>query len=95
MALVIGIIVVAAGAVLVWGVDRTVSGVETSTIGVILMAVGGMGVLASLLLSAKRTTPDSETDERRDSLSPVSEEARPGEETSPFGRGWPRQPPSP
>lgn len=61
MVIVLGILLVAAGAVLFWGVDRTVSGVEVSTIGVIVMAVGGIGVLASLLLSARATSDGEKT----------------------------------
>jgi hypothetical protein len=53
MAIAIGILLLALGAVLIWGVDQTVSGVDVSTIGVILMAVGGVGIFASLLVSAR------------------------------------------
>jgi hypothetical protein len=84
MAIVFGILLVVAGAVLVWGVDRTVGGVETSTVGVVLIAVGGIGTIASVLLAA-RAAPRRGAGERRDSLSPVEVEARQDEETSPFG----------
>jgi hypothetical protein len=56
MVVVFGILLVAAGAVLFWAGDRTVGGGEASTIGVIVMARGGIGVLASLLLSARATS---------------------------------------
>ncbi len=46
------IVLIAAGAVLVWGVDRTVSGVDLNTTGLILMVVGAVGFLVSLLLSS-------------------------------------------
>jgi hypothetical protein len=86
MAIVFGILLVAAGAVLVWGVDRTVSGVETSTVGVVLIAVGGIGTIASVLLSARAAPGRGAGEGRgRDSLSPVEVEARQDEETSPFG----------
>lgn len=39
----------AAGVVLRWTVNATVQGVELQTIGVILMAVGAVGLLFSLL----------------------------------------------
>lgn len=90
MVIVFGILLVAAGAVLFWGVDRTLSGVEVSTIGVILMAVGGIGVLASLLLSARATSGRG-----GDSLSPLGVEAGQEEETRRFRRHPPQQPPSP
>jgi hypothetical protein len=38
----------AAGAVLIWGVDATVSGLEIQTIGVILLVVGIIGFVVSL-----------------------------------------------
>jgi hypothetical protein len=85
MVIVFGILLVAAGAVLFWGVDRTVSGVEVSTIGVIVMAVGGIGVLASLLLSARATSGRG-----GDSLSPLGVEAGPEEKTRPFRRQPPQ-----
>jgi hypothetical protein len=85
MIIVLGILLVAAGAVLFWGVDRTVSGVEVSTIGVIVMAVGGIGVLASLLLSARATSGRG-----GDSLSPLGVEAGQEEETRPFRRHPPQ-----
>lgn len=45
----ISLILVAVGAILVWAVDVTVSGLELTTIGWILLAVGATGVLLSLL----------------------------------------------
>jgi hypothetical protein len=93
--IIFGILLVAAGAVLFWGVDRTVSGVELSTIGVILMAVGGVGVLASLLLSARPTVGrGGAAAERRDLLSPVGVELEQEEERRPFARSGRHQPPS-
>jgi hypothetical protein len=89
VAIAIGILLVAAGAVLVWGVDRTLSGVEASTIGVILMAVGGIGAFASVLLSARATSGPGASERRgRDSLNPVEAEVRQDEETPPFARRW-------
>jgi hypothetical protein len=85
MVIVLGILLVAAGAVLFWGVDRTVSGVEVSTIGVIVMAVGGIGVLASLLLSARATSGQGE-----DSLTPLGVEASQEEAWRPFRRQPPQ-----
>jgi hypothetical protein len=96
MVIVLGILLVAAGAALFWGVDRTVSGVEVSTMGVMLMAVGGIGVLASLLLSARATSGRGATAGRGgDSLSPLGVEAGQEDETRPFRRHPPQQPPSP
>jgi hypothetical protein len=89
MATVIGILLVAAGVVLVWGVDRAVGGVEASTIGVILIAAGGVGLVASVLLSARATSGLGATERQgRDSLSPVEAEVRQDEQTPPFVRRW-------
>jgi hypothetical protein len=49
MGLGVSLILVAAGAILVWAVDATVSGVELTTIGWILLIVGAVGALLSLV----------------------------------------------
>jgi hypothetical protein len=45
----VSLLLVAAGAILVWAVNVTVSGVELHTIGWILLAVGAAGALLSLI----------------------------------------------
>jgi hypothetical protein len=45
----ISLILIAAGAILIWAVDVTVSGVELYTVGWILFAVGIAGALLSLI----------------------------------------------
>jgi hypothetical protein len=45
----VGIFLVAAGAILVWGVDADAEGLNVDAIGVILMVVGLVGLLLSLL----------------------------------------------
>lgn len=45
----VGIFFLAVGAVLTWAVNATVEGIELQTVGVILMAVGAIGLLFSLL----------------------------------------------
>jgi hypothetical protein len=45
----VSLLLIAAGAILVWAIDVTVSGVELVTIGWILMAVGLAGALLSLI----------------------------------------------
>jgi uncharacterized protein DUF6458 len=45
----ISMLLIAAGAILVWAVDVTVSGVELVTVGWILLAVGALGALLSLI----------------------------------------------
>jgi hypothetical protein len=45
----ISILLIAAGAILIWAVDVTVSGVELYTVGWILFIVGIVGALLSLI----------------------------------------------
>ena len=45
----VSLLLIAVGAVLVWAVDATVSGIEIHTIGWILLAVGALGALLSLI----------------------------------------------
>lgn len=45
----ISLLLVAAGAVLVWAVHLTVHGVDLVTVGWILLIVGGVGALVSLI----------------------------------------------
>jgi hypothetical protein len=41
---------IAVGAILYFAVSATVSGVSIATVGVVLMAVGGLGLLVSLIV---------------------------------------------
>jgi hypothetical protein len=45
----VSLLLVAAGAILIWAVNATVSGIELQTIGWILLAVGAAGALLSLI----------------------------------------------
>jgi len=45
----VSLLLIAVGAILVWAVDATVSGIEIHTIGWILLAVGAIGALLSLI----------------------------------------------
>jgi hypothetical protein len=45
----VSIILIAAGAILYWAVNASVSGIEIDTVGVILMVVGAIGLLMSLI----------------------------------------------
>jgi len=46
----ISILLIAAGAVLTWAVNFHVSSVSIHLVGIILMAVGGIGLLAALII---------------------------------------------
>ena len=48
----VSLILVAVGAILTWAVSAEVSGVDLTTVGVILMVVGIVGVLLSLVFWA-------------------------------------------
>jgi hypothetical protein len=45
----VSLILIAAGAILTWAVNASVSGLELQTVGVILMVVGVAGLLISLM----------------------------------------------
>ena len=45
----VSLILIAAGAILTWAVNATVSGLNIHTIGVILMVVGAIGIILSLM----------------------------------------------
>jgi hypothetical protein len=45
----VSLLLIAAGAILVWGVTGELAGVDVDAIGVILMIVGGAGLLISML----------------------------------------------
>ena len=45
----VSLILIAVGAILTWAVEATVSGLDISAVGVILMIVGGVGLLISLM----------------------------------------------
>jgi hypothetical protein len=48
----VSLILVAAGAILTWAVNASVSGVNIHTIGVILMVVGIIGLVLSLMFGS-------------------------------------------
>ena len=45
----VSLLLIAVGAILIWAVDVSVSGLELTTIGWILLAVGAIGALLSLI----------------------------------------------
>ena len=49
MGLGVSLILIAAGAILVWAVDVTVSGVSFDAVGWILLAVGALGLVLSMI----------------------------------------------
>jgi hypothetical protein len=49
MGLGVSIFLIAVGAILTWAVNATVSGLELTTIGVILMIVGILGLVLSII----------------------------------------------
>jgi hypothetical protein len=51
VALAIGLVLIAAGATLVWGVDFSIVGADLDTIGVIGLVVGAAGIAVALVLS--------------------------------------------
>jgi hypothetical protein len=49
MGLGVSIFLIAVGAILTWAVNASVSGLELTTIGVILMVVGALGLVLSMI----------------------------------------------
>ncbi len=45
----VSLILIAAGAILTWAVEKTVSGIDLNAVGVILMVVGAAGLVLSLV----------------------------------------------
>lgn len=45
----VSLFLIAVGAILAWAVDVSASGIDINMVGIILMAVGGIGLLLSLL----------------------------------------------
>jgi hypothetical protein len=52
---------IAAGAILYFAVNADVSGIEISTVGVILMVIGGLGLLISLFMLSSARRPAERT----------------------------------
>jgi hypothetical protein len=48
----LSLLLLAAGAILTWAVNATVSGVNIHVVGVILMIVGALGLILSLILGS-------------------------------------------
>jgi hypothetical protein len=48
----LSLVLLAAGAILTWAVNATVTGVNIHVVGVILMIVGGVGLIVSLYLAS-------------------------------------------
>jgi hypothetical protein len=60
----LSLVFIAAGAILTWAVNATVSGVNIHVVGVILMAVGALGLILSLIFAS--TFAGGSTVRRRD-----------------------------
>ena len=58
------IVLIAIGAILKFAVTTSVSGVSLSTIGVILMVIGGIGLIASFIWAAEARRRGPAVDDR-------------------------------
>ena len=61
----VSLLLVAAGAILVWAVNATVSGVELTTIGWILLIVGIVGAVLSMIFWSSWAGPGYWSNRRR------------------------------
>ena len=68
----LSLVFIAAGAILTWAVNATVSGVNIHVVGVILMIVGAIGLILSLIFAS--TLAGGSTVRRRDVVSDGSGE---------------------
>lgn len=103
MALVISVLVLGLGVALVWGPERSVGSVETSEIGLVVLAIGVIALLAALV-AARRSSSERALKEDR-GLRPegrgwpqaasVDLEEAPDDEGHPFRPRPPDQPPAP
>jgi hypothetical protein len=65
MGLGVSILLIAAGAILAWAVNATVSGIEIHTIGWILLVVGIVGAVLSMIFWSSWAGPGYWGDRRR------------------------------
>jgi hypothetical protein len=59
------LVLIGAGAILTWAVEATVSGIDLTAVGVILMVVGGVGLVLSLVFWSTWGLAGVPTRERR------------------------------
>jgi hypothetical protein len=93
MVFAISILLLAVG-VLLWSLNRSVSGVEGSTIGAIMVALGGVGLLGSVLVSARAARGRRATEGLDDDRVAAVEEGGTTEDET-WSLGGHRRPPSP
>ena len=65
MAALASIVTIVVGLILMWGVSGSVLGVDTETIGLILLVVGAIGAVASFAARSRPGGPSYEDDEQR------------------------------
>ena len=61
----VSILLIAVGAILIWGVTGEVSGMDIDAIGVILLVVGALGLLLSMIFWSSWGGPGYWTSRRR------------------------------
>jgi hypothetical protein len=83
MGLGVSLILIAAGAILAWGVNANASGVDIDTIGYILLIVGAVGALLALALWSTWWGPGYWSERRRAPARPPSVSEEQGEDLRP------------
>ena len=61
----VSILLIAAGAILIWGVTGEVGGIDIDAIGVILLIVGALGLVLSMIFWSSWGGPGYWSDRRR------------------------------
>jgi hypothetical protein len=103
MALVISVLVLGLGVALVWGPERSVGSIETSEMGVVVLAIGVIALIASLFASRRAASERALREGRGANLeglgwpqaARVDLEEAPDDEGHPFRPRPPDQPPAP
>ncbi len=69
----ISIFLIALGAILTFGVNASIQGLDLSSIGVILMIVGAIGILVDLMIFGNRTRTGTYVRETQAAPAPVDD----------------------
>jgi uncharacterized membrane protein HdeD (DUF308 family) len=61
----LGIVLIVAGAILLWAVEFNLDFIDDDALGVILLAAGALAIILALVINAQRTRSKHTVEERR------------------------------